>query len=245
MILTYNLDKRIEREIISMARRFGLKKLILFGSRARGTNRERSDIDLAACGGDILNFAEAVDEQIDTLLSFDVINLDEDVAQDFLAEIDRDRIVLYEEVSPAVKKYEAFAKCLSVLLSVNREADDEIYRMGIIGQFHLTFELSWKALREVLLLHGVKEASTGSPREILKAGYQFHFIDDEKLWLDMLKRRNLTAHIYNEDTAKELVALIFDKYIAAFVTLRDELSRRLPLDERGRDDCQHDQNNSD
>lgn len=247
MILTYNLDKRIEREIISMARRFGLKKLILFGSRARGTNRERSDIDLAACGGDILNFAEAVDEQIDTLLSFDVINLDEGVAQDFLAEIDRDGIVLYEEVSSAVKKYEYFSKALDKLLksaTIDPPYSD-LELTGFIGLFSICFEQSWKALREVLLLHGVKEASTGSPREILKAGYQFHFIDDEELWLDMLKRRNLTAHIYDEDTAKKLVALIFDKYIAAFVTLRDELSRRLPLDERGRDDCQHDQNNSD
>ncbi|MBR0261350.1 MAG: nucleotidyltransferase domain-containing protein [Selenomonadaceae bacterium] len=46
--MNYNLDKHLERQIISLAKNFGLKKLILFGSRARGTNRERSDIDLAA-----------------------------------------------------------------------------------------------------------------------------------------------------------------------------------------------------
>ena len=54
----------------------------------------------------------------------------------------------------------------------------------------------------------------------------FHFISDEEIWLDMLKKRNQHAHIYNEDIAAELVNLIFDKYLPALVNLRDELKRR-------------------
>ena len=50
-----------------------------------------------------------------------------------------------------------------------RGRDDEIYRTGIIGQFNLTFELAWKALQQVLRVHGVVEAETGSPRENLAA----------------------------------------------------------------------------
>ena len=124
-----------------------------------------------------------------------------------------------------MKKYDVFAKHLSVLLEAERPAD-EIYRMGIIGQFNLTFELSWKALREVLLIHGVSKAATGSPREIIKAGYEFHFISDETVWLEMLKRRNQTIHIYDENIAVELVNLVFDKYLPEFVNLRDELDNR-------------------
>ena len=225
--LNYNLDGRLEREIISQAKTFGLKKLILFGSRARGTNRERSDIDLAAAGGDVLSFAEAVDENVKTLLSFDVVNLDEIFDEDFQAEIERDGIVLYEEVARIVKKFENFDNSLSILLEADKENCNEIYRMGIIGQFNLTFELSWKALREVLLIHGVNKASTVSPREILKAGYEFHFLSDEETWLDMLKRRNQSIHIYEEDLAVELVNLIFEKYLVAFVNLRDELRQRI------------------
>ena len=225
--MNYNLDKQLEQKIISAAKKFHVKKLILFGSRARGTNHERSDIDLAVSGGEISNFAETLDEEIDTLLPFDVINLDNGVDENFQAEIDRDGIILYEESLPVVKKFDVFTKSLTVLLGSNRESADEIYRMGIIGQFHLTFELSWKALREVLLLHGVNAAASGSPREIIKAGYQFHFLNDENVWLDMLKRRNMTTHIYNETLADELVALIFEKYIAEFKNLRDELNRRI------------------
>ena len=241
--MNYNLDKRLEREIVSAAKSFGVQKLILFGSRARGTNHARSDIDLAASGGNIFKFAEMLDEQIDTLLPFDVINLDDDIDADFQAEIDRDGIILYEEVPAAVKKLDVFIKSLSILLKSNRGTTDEIYRMGIIGQFHLTFELSWKALREILLLHGVSNIASGSPREIIKAGYQFNFLDDERIWLDMLKRE--TIHIYNEALADELVNLICDDYIATFIKLRDELSRRqreLILDDGRGDNREQNQN---
>ena len=155
-----------------------------------------------------------------------MVNLDEDIAADFESEIARDGIILYEEVPAAVKKFDAFDRSLKILLNADKNNADEIYRMGIIGQFHLTFELAWKSLREVLIIHGVQEAQSGSPREILKAGYEFHFIDDENIWLDMLRRRNESAHIYNENIAKELVTLIFDKYTAAFINLRDVLTMR-------------------
>ena len=226
--MAHNLDERLEREIISTARRFGVKKLILFGSRARGNNRERSDIDLAVSGGDFDDFALAVDE-IDTLLLFDVVCLDGNIDADFQAEIDRDGVVLFEEVPAVMKKYEYFCKALNNL-SENAAIEPPysvLELTGIVGLFEICFELSWKALREVLLLHGVAEASSGSPREIIKAGYKFNFISDEETWLDMLKRRNQATHIYNEDIALEIVALILDKYIAAFVNLRDELQRRI------------------
>lgn len=226
--MIYNLDKKLERKIISLARRCGVKKLILFGSRARGDNRERSDIDLAISGGNVDDFTVAV-EELETLLELDVVNLDEKLAADFQAEIDRDGIVLFEEVPEAVRKYEYFCKALNNLSEVEKKAPpySVLELTGIVGLFEICFELSWKALREVLLIHGVIEASTGSPREIIKAGYKFHFLSDEETWLDMFKRRNEAIHIYNEELAVKLVALIFDEYIAAFVNLREEMQRRL------------------
>ena len=43
-------DKVIE-EIRDLARQYDVEKVILFGSRARGDYKERSDIDLAVSGG--------------------------------------------------------------------------------------------------------------------------------------------------------------------------------------------------
>ena len=95
--MSYDLNARLEREIIAFAKRCGVRKVILFGSRARGDTRERSDIDLAVSGGDIGEFTEAVNEEAWTLLMFDVVNLDREISAELRAEIDRDGVVLYEE----------------------------------------------------------------------------------------------------------------------------------------------------
>lgn len=72
--------------------------MILFGSRARGTNGERSDIDLAVSGGDPLNFYYDLEEEVRTLLFFDVVDLDRGISSELQREIDRDGVVMYEKV---------------------------------------------------------------------------------------------------------------------------------------------------
>lgn len=93
-----NLPKRVTDGILALAKTYDIQKVILFGSRARGDNRERSDIDLAISGGDAMGFAIDVDEDVETLLMFDVVNLDEPVQQALLDEIARDGVVIYEKV---------------------------------------------------------------------------------------------------------------------------------------------------
>ena len=128
-----------------------------------------------------------------------------------------------------MKKLENFSNCLNVLKNADFKVaeNDDIYRTGIIGQFNLTFELSWKALQEVLRLHGAEEASTGSPREILQLGYKLGFIDDCAVWLMMLKKRNTSIHIHNEDEIDEILLLIRDSFIPAFVVLEKTLQNKL------------------
>lgn len=86
------------KQIRDLAAQYGLCKVILFGSRARGDFKERSDIDLAVSGGDISGFALAVDEETDTLLQYDVVNLDSRVDEALLENIEKNGKVLYEKV---------------------------------------------------------------------------------------------------------------------------------------------------
>ena len=128
-----------------------------------------------------------------------------------------------------MKKLDNFSNCLRVLKNADFELADsnEIYRTGVIGQFNLTFELAWKALQAVLRLHGAEGADTGSPREILQLGYKFGFINDSSVWLLMLKKRNLSVHIYNEEDVEEMIVLIRDSFIAAFVDLEKVLEKKV------------------
>ena len=92
-----HLRPQLLDEIRQLAARHHVDKVILYGSRARGDHRQRSDIDLAVTGGDKLNFYYDLDEKTSTLLSFDLADLDSHLSQDFLSEINRDGITIYEK----------------------------------------------------------------------------------------------------------------------------------------------------
>ncbi|MDO5296457.1 MAG: nucleotidyltransferase domain-containing protein [bacterium] len=96
--MRFNLPDNLLHEICAYAEQYGIRKVILFGSRARGTHQERSDIDLAVSGGDSLNFYYDLEEKAHTLLMFDVVNLDKDISAELKNEIERDGIVIYEKV---------------------------------------------------------------------------------------------------------------------------------------------------
>lgn len=128
-----------------------------------------------------------------------------------------------------MKKLDNFTGSLKVLKGADFELanDNEIYRTGVIGQFSLTFELAWKTVQEVLRVHGVEAAATGSPREILQLGYKYGFVDDPSLWLLMLKKCNASIHIYDEDEIDQLLLLIRDSFLPAFAALAAALQKKL------------------
>ncbi len=128
-----------------------------------------------------------------------------------------------------MKKLDNFTNCLAILANADFKMAEtnDIYRTGIIGQFNLTFELAWKALQEMMRMHSVAEADTGSPREILQLAYKVGFINDPEIWLLMLKKRDTSVHIYNEDEVDEMIVLIRDSFIPAFTVLKDTLVKKL------------------
>lgn len=128
-----------------------------------------------------------------------------------------------------MKKLDNFSNYLRVLKNADFELADsnEIYRTGVIGQFNLTFELAWKALQAVLRLHGAEGADTGSPREILQLGYKFGFINDSSVWMLMIKKRNLSVNIYNEEDVEKMIVLIRDSFITEFVDLEKVLEKKV------------------
>lgn len=95
--MDYDLPERVVRDIIKFSEKHGIQKVILFGSRARKTNSERSDIDIAVSGGNYLDFYYDIEENSHTLLMFDVVDLDKGISQELQDEIERDGILLYEK----------------------------------------------------------------------------------------------------------------------------------------------------
>ena len=95
--MKYNLPDRVLRELYFFAQKYSIEKLVLFGSRARGTNTERSDIDIAVYGGDFDSFYWDVKEKIHSLLMFDIIEADEPISEELKQEIEKDGVTIYEK----------------------------------------------------------------------------------------------------------------------------------------------------
>lgn len=63
-------------EVVRLCRKYAAAEVILFGSRAKGTELERSDIDIAVSGiSDFDALAEEVD-QLPTLYTVELLDLD-------------------------------------------------------------------------------------------------------------------------------------------------------------------------
>lgn len=63
-------------EVAKLCRNFHAKEVILYGSRAKGTARERSDIDIAVTGVKNFDILEEKIEELPTLYSVDLLNID-------------------------------------------------------------------------------------------------------------------------------------------------------------------------
>ncbi|MQM73616.1 MAG: nucleotidyltransferase domain-containing protein [Eubacteriaceae bacterium] len=96
--MQYNIPDRVRRELTKIAQDHRIEKIILFGSRARGTQRERSDIDIAVSGGDVDGFYWDLKEKNHSLLMFDVVDLNQPITDALRKEITKDGVILYEKV---------------------------------------------------------------------------------------------------------------------------------------------------
>lgn len=88
----------IYHQLADLARRHGARRLVLFGSRARGDHKERSDIDLAVYGMPEAEQArfwlEA--EDLPTLLKLDIVHILPGMNPEFLRNIEKDGVTLYD-----------------------------------------------------------------------------------------------------------------------------------------------------
>lgn len=93
------ISQRIFQDIHAIAETYNITKILLFGSRARGTHQDKSDLDLAVYGcRNFPAFFYALEENVWTLLKFDLINMDEAVSAELKSEIDKDGVLIYEKV---------------------------------------------------------------------------------------------------------------------------------------------------
>ena len=95
--MKYNIPERVLRDISVFAKNYSINIVILFGSRARGDNTERSVIVIAVYGGNFVSFYWDIKEKVHSLLSFDVVEADKSISEELKQEIEKDGVIIYEK----------------------------------------------------------------------------------------------------------------------------------------------------
>lgn len=107
-MMTVHIPSHVKDEIIRLASLYpDVEKVILFGSRARGDHDKHSDVDLAIQGSDLSNrdwleLSMAIQDDLDSLLFFDVVKL-EGAPGNLALRIQNEGEVLYERKKGTTK----------------------------------------------------------------------------------------------------------------------------------------------
>ena len=99
---------------------------------------------------------------------------------------------IFDDFKNAVMKFE----------EVLREQKTEFVRDSAIKRFEIVFELAWKTIKA--FLEEEHNIICVSPKNCLREAYKVGIIDYDEIWIDMVKKRNLTAHVYKEIMADKI-----------------------------------------
>ena len=134
-----------------------------------------------------------------------------------------------------MERYNNFCKALANLHEGIKleEPYSIVEQTGIVGLFEICFEQSWKLMKAVLEENGRFEQVTGSPRAIIKIAFQCNMINDEELWLSLLKARNIVSHTYSDEQSLLVIKDLKEKYINVFDNLKKILDEKWLTDNTG------------
>lgn len=79
-------------------------------------------------------------------------------------------------------------------------------------------------MRSVLAYEGI---DVSTPRGSIREGWKLGVIDDAEKWLDMLEKRKLSAHAYNEATTMNIYRCITDEYVDLLSVFEQRMKERI------------------
>lgn len=185
-----------------------VERIWVYGSRARGDYQERSDIDLVIDSPHATSsqWQEVLGilENADTLLKIDCVRLDEiEKKSSFEHRLKEDRVLLFKRKGDHMtdplwmQNFSDLGEALERLKEILEAPLDEhrFIMDGTIQRFEFCIELFWKNFANFAEMEG-KEVL--SPRQAISQAYQMKWFDNETLWLEMLKDRNIMSHTYKK-----------------------------------------------
>jgi len=111
------------------------------------------------------------------------------------------------------KAYNTFNRMID---RYEKESEDEAIQMALVQSFEFTFELAWNTMKDYLENEGFNEI--GNSKQAVRVAFQAGLITEAETWMDIIKRRNLTSHTYNEVILSDTIEFIHQVF---FPQVRD------------------------
>ncbi len=97
-------------------------------------------------------------------------------------------------IAPLINATNAFQEAL-------KEAKTQLEQDGTIQRFEFTYELLWKTLKKILSFKGI---DANNPHDLFREAAKNKLIDHPHFWFGVIRKRNLTTHIYNQEIADDI-----------------------------------------
>ena len=126
-----------------------------------------------------------------------------------------------------IQRFDNYCRALERLISAvglssQRDLTD-LETQGLIQAFEFTHELAWNTLKDFLEEKG--NSNLYGSKDTSRKAFKLDLIVNGEVWMNMIQSRNKTSHTYNENTAKEIVTDIINKYYHEFILLKETLTR--------------------
>ena len=126
---------------------------------------------------------------------------------------------MQDEIHYALRQFKAAFRRLQEGVQV---ADSALLQDGVVQRFEFTFELLWKALKVLLEDQGIIALT---PKDCLQAAFRQGWIEDERVFLQMLEARNKMSHEYDESEARKVFRQIKKRFLKPMRTLLERLDK--------------------
>lgn len=104
---------------------------------------------------------------------------------------------------------------------IEKEDLNELEEQGLIKAFEYTFELAWNVIKDYYTFQGA--AAMQGSRDAIRLAFNRGLIEDGEGWMDMVDGRIKSAHTYEKESVKEIVADIFHTYYYLFDDLLEKM----------------------
>ena len=118
------------------------------------------------------------------------------------------------------QRFENYKKAFRLYEEVVNKPLSRLEEEGLIQRFEYCFELAWKCLQDLLQERGF--ANVRGPRPVIEQAFQDGIISDGIIWLEMLKARNETTHLFDESHFQTIIKKVRSSFFETLKTFRKD-----------------------